>query len=128
MDDRSKAHIFAPVVLRLGLAFLFLWFGFSQISNPSEWLSWLPSWTSSLPISATTIVLLNGAFETVFGILLAIGFLTRWAAALLAIHLFVIAYEIGYNDIGIRDFCLAIASVSVALFGKDDYSVDTWRS
>ncbi len=127
MDNQSKIRSLAPVVLRLGLAFLFLWFGISQLSNPPEWLSWLPVWTGSLPIEPTTIVLLNGIFETVLGILLAIGFLARWAAALLAIHLFVIAYEIGYNDVGIRDFSLAIATVAIALFGKDQYSIDVWR-
>lgn len=114
-------------MLRLGLAFLFLWFGISQMTNPTEWLSWLPAWTSALSIAPTTIVFLNGGFETVLGALLAIGFLTRWVAALLAVHLLVIAYEIGYNDIGIRDFSLAIATTAVALFGADDYSIDAWR-
>src|SRR3989344_968766 len=124
METQTRMGVFAPVMLRLGLAFLFLWFGISQLTAPSDWLSWLPAWTSTLPIAPTTIVLLNGGFEAVLGILLAIGFLTRWAAALLAAHLFVIAYEIGYNDIGIQDFSLAIATTAVALFGPDTYTLD----
>ena len=123
MDTSPTARTFAPVVLRLGMAFLFLWFGISQLSAPSDWLSWLPAWTDALPITPTTLVLLNGGFEAVLGLLLAVGFLTRWAAVLLAAHLFFIAYEIGYNDIGIRDFCLAIATVAVTLFDKDRYSI-----
>lgn len=125
MDASSKARELAPTVLRLGLVFLFLWFGLSQLTNPGGWTSWLPSWTGNLPIAATTLVLLNGAFETVFGIALAVGIWTRLVAALLALHLFFIAYELGYNDIGVRDFCLAIATTTVALYGSDRYSLDT---
>jgi len=64
----------------------------------------------------------------VFGILLGIGFWTRWVALLLALHLFFIAYEIGYNDIGVRDFCLAIATSSVALYSSDIYTFDRMRA
>jgi uncharacterized membrane protein YphA (DoxX/SURF4 family) len=125
---RSRAEEFAPVVLRFGVTALFLWFGLSQITNPSGWVSWLPQWTSTLPIAPQTFVLLNGGFETVFGILLGIGFWTRWVALLLALHLFFIAYEIGYNDIGVRDFCLAIATSSVALYSSDIYTFDRMRA
>ena len=128
MTASEKARELAPVVLRFGMVALFLWFGLSQITNPAGWTSWLPAWTSNIPIAGTTIVLLNGAFETVLGIALAVGFWTRIVAGLLALHLLVIAYEIGYNDIGVRDFCLAIATAAVACFGGDKYSFDTKRS
>jgi uncharacterized membrane protein YphA (DoxX/SURF4 family) len=124
----TNARDIPPVVLRFGLVALFLWFGLSQITNPSGWTSWLPTWTASLPITGTTLVLLNGVFETVLGVALAVGFWTRIVAALLALHLFFIAYEIGYNDIGVRDFVLAITTTSVALFGGDAYTLDEMRS
>ena len=84
----------------------------------------MPQWTESLGLSATMIVLLNGLFEVVLGVLLAIGFYTRIAALLLSLHLLFIAYEIGYNDIGVRDFALAVATFSLALFGPDQFSLD----
>ena len=115
---------YAPVVLRAGLVALFLWFGLSQITSPSQWISWLPEWTSSLPIGATTIVLLNGGFETILGLALAAGYWTRLVAALLSLHLFFIAWEIGYNDIGVRDFVLALATAVIALNGPDAYTLD----
>jgi uncharacterized membrane protein YphA (DoxX/SURF4 family) len=124
----GKATALAPVVLRFGMTALFLWFGLSQVTNPVGWTSWLPQWTSTLPLAPQMIVLLNGGFETVFGILLGVGFFTRWVALLLALHLFLIAYEIGYNDIGVRDFCLAIATVAVALYGSDIYTFDHMRA
>lgn len=128
MDASTKARSLAPVVLRFALVILFLWFGLSQVTNPAGWISWLPAWTASLPITPTTFVLLNGAFETVLGLALAAGFRTRIVAALLVLHILSIAYEVGYNDIGVRDFCLAIATASIALYGPDKYSLDEMRS
>ncbi|KKW05345.1 MAG: hypothetical protein UY39_C0064G0002 [Candidatus Kaiserbacteria bacterium GW2011_GWC2_49_12] len=123
--NKLKADAFAPTFLRLGLAVLFLWFGLSQVTNPSDWIAWVPEWPTIITgLSASTIVLLNGAFETVLGTLLVLGFQTRWVALLLSLHLFYIAYEMGYNDIGVRDFALAIATLSLALFGPDQYTLD----
>src|SRR3989344_8048845 len=110
---------FALPVLRAGLVMLFLWFGLSQVTAPTDWVAWAPQWTESLGLSAATVVLLNGLFEVVLGVLLAIGIYTRIVAFLLSLHLLFIAYEIGYNDIGVRDFALAVATFSLALFGPD---------
>lgn len=115
----------APVILRAGLAALFLWFGLSQVMDPSGWISWLPTWAATLSwISPTTLVFLNGGFETVLGVALALGFYTRWVALLLSLHLFFIAYEIGYNDIGVRDFALAVSALALSAFGADEYSLE----
>ena len=116
---------FAPVVLRVGLSALFLWFGLSQMTAPSDWLAWVPAWPTNLTgLSAGAIVLLNGAFEVVFGALLFAGYWTRWVALLLAIHMYFLAYEFGYNDIGVRDFALATSTLALALFGPDKYTLD----
>jgi uncharacterized membrane protein YphA (DoxX/SURF4 family) len=124
----EKLRELSPVVLRAGMVALFLWFGFSQLTAPADWTSWLPTWTASLPLPATALVLLNGGLEVVLGLALALGFWTRVVAALLALHLLLIAYEIGYNDIGVRDFCLAIATAAVAAHGPDRYTLDSRRA
>ena len=123
MTPQPSPSQYAPVVLRFGMVVLFLWFGLSQITNPGDWVSWVPAWTSVF-LSPTMIVLLNGAFETVGGILLAVGFWTRWAALLLSLHLFLIAWEVGYNDIGVRDFALAVSTLALSLFGPDRFTID----
>ena len=124
--NQSKTAEFAPIVLRFGLVFLFLWFGLSQIINPASWTAWVPEWVSSIVgLNATTIVLINGWFETIGGILLAIGFWTRWVALALSLHLFFIAYEVGYNDTGVRDFALAVSGIALSLFGPDRYTLDS---
>lgn len=124
--NQSKVSEYAPVVLRFGLAFLFLWFGLSQIISPASWTAWVPEWTSLIfGLDAVKIVLVNGWFETVGGVLLAIGLWTRWVALVLSLHLFFIAYEVGYNDIGVRDFALAICALALSLFGPDRYTLDS---
>jgi uncharacterized membrane protein YphA (DoxX/SURF4 family) len=103
-------------ILRFGLAAVFLWFGFSQLLDGLNWVSWVPEWAVEvLHISPAMIVLLNGAFEVVLGGLLACNVLTRWAALALALHLAVITIEIGLNEIGVRDFGLMVATLALAL-------------
>lgn len=118
--------LYAPTILRLGLAALFLWFGISQITDPAAWTVWVPQWAYTFP-GAATLVLVNGWFETIGGALVALGFFTRPAAALLALHLFVIAFEVGYNDIGVRDFALAVSTLALTLSGPGPWSVDERR-
>jgi uncharacterized membrane protein YphA (DoxX/SURF4 family) len=105
-------------IIRITLAFVFLWFGFSQISNMAQWVGFVPEWMTSI-VSAGTLVLLNGIFEIIAGFLLAVGFLPRYIALLLGIHLLVISYSFGFTAIGIRDIGLACVTLSLFFLGND---------
>ncbi|MEK7106149.1 MAG: hypothetical protein AAB895_02215, partial [Patescibacteria group bacterium] len=60
----EKSKIYAPLVLRVGLALVFLWFGSQQLMNPSDWAGLIPeSIVSISSISALNFVFLNGLFE-----------------------------------------------------------------
>lgn len=103
-------------VLRYGLAAMFLWFGFSQLIDSANWVSWVPEWASKvLHIPPAMIVLANGAFEVVAGFLIAAGLFVRPVALLLALHLAFITLEIGLSAIGVRDFGLTMATLALAL-------------
>src|SRR3989344_4117998 len=117
MEDKAKKY--APTVVRIGIAIVFLWFGLSQFINPSEWTGWLPGYTRALPASATTLVVLNGLLETIFGALLLVGFYTRLAAVLLSLHMAHIITVVGYGEIGVRDFGIFVGVLSAAFFGAD---------
>jgi uncharacterized membrane protein YphA (DoxX/SURF4 family) len=106
------------------MSIIVLWFGIQQLMNPAQWTIFLPSWAGSLPISAVTFVLLNGWVECTFGLLLIAGFYTRIIALLLALHLYGIAFTLGYNAIGVRDFGLSTALLSVFFYGPDTWSLD----
>ena len=115
---------YAPVVVRIGLAIVMLWFGTQQILHAPLWVLYLPDWATKLPISQITFVHMNGYFEVVFGALLLFGFYTRIVAGLLFLHLLGITFTVGYNEIGVRDFGLTLALLSIALSGSDRWSVD----
>ena len=120
----TNRSVYGQPILRGAIVVLFLWFGASQVLAPAEWVSWVPEWTGTL-LPSMTLVLLNGTFEVVLGLALAIGFYTRWAALLLAFHLLFIALEIGYNDIGVRDFVLGLVTLSLFFFEPDQYTLDS---
>lgn len=101
-------------ILRLGLAALFLWFGFSQLMDGVNWVSWVPEWAVNLVhLPPAMIVLLNGSFEVIAGSLLALNILTRWAALALALHLVVLVFDIGLTAIGVRDFGIMMATLAL---------------
>ena len=117
----SNQHEWGILVLRLGLAALFLWFGFSQLLDGLSWVWWVPEWAVNLlHIPPAMIVLANGSFEVVAGSLLALNIGVRWAALFLALHLAVLVFDIGPNPIGVRDFGLMMATFALVFLSKNE--------
>jgi uncharacterized membrane protein YphA (DoxX/SURF4 family) len=118
-----KKH--APIVLRYGMALVILWFSSQQFLDATAWTAYVPDSAVALShISAIYFVYFNAIFELVFGLMLLVGWQTRIAAILLALHLFDIMYVVGYGEIGVRDFGLTIAVLSVFLNGSDMLCLD----
>ncbi len=110
----NRNQIIGFEILRLSLAGVFLWFGFSQLFNSLAWVGIVPDWAVNfLHMPPAFIVLGNGLLEVVLGSLLALGILSRYVALVLALHLFVIAFEMGFSAIGIRDFGLSFATLAI---------------
>jgi len=111
--------------LRMGIAFVILWFGAQQFIDPTQWIGFIPdSIIKMSPVGAITLVHLNGALEIVFGTSLMLGLFTRISALILALHMADITYVVGYTSIGVRDFGLMIAVIAVFLNGADHTSID----
>ena len=107
------------LVLRFGLAAVFLWFGFSQLFDGINWVAWVPDWAVSLlHLPPAMIVLGNGLFEVVLGTLLALGVRTTPVAYILALHLFIIVVDIGLTAVGVRDFGLMMAVLALGLLSR----------
>lgn len=141
MINVDKYKEYAPIVIRIGISFVFLWFGISQLISPEYFLGYTPQWISSHSLetvhehpfqfmhyiatpSINATIMANGIFETLLGLFLLLGIFTRIASLLLAVHLFFITLSLGYNDIAIRDFGLSIAAFSIFLYGHDKWSLD----
>ncbi|MDO8523113.1 MAG: DoxX family membrane protein [bacterium] len=103
-------------LLRLGLAAVFLWFGFSQLFDSLRWVSVVPDWAVELfHLPPAIIVLANGALEVILGSLIATDVLVRIPAIILALHLIPIALDFGITATAIRDYGLVIAAFTLAL-------------
>jgi len=110
----------APMVLRYAMSFVILWFSFQQFMNASAWTAYVPDSAVAMShLSALNLVYFNALFELVFGICLTFGWYTRVSALLLALHLLDIMYVVGYGEIGIRDFGLAMGTLVIAMNGPD---------
>jgi uncharacterized membrane protein YphA (DoxX/SURF4 family) len=119
---------YAKPTLRITLSLVFLYFSYQQITNPEEWTSFIPGAILSFGISAKILVLSNAFLELAFGTLLLIGLYTKISSLILAIHLFGIAFSIGLNPLGIRDFGLAFATLVIFFNGVDRYCLDKkWK-
>lgn len=110
----------AEKILRIGLGLTILWFGVSQLLNPSFWIGYLPGWafTQSF-ISTTTFVYLNGIFETITALFLIFNQMSRIVSILLAIHMMIIIFHLGYNDIAIRDFGIFVGFLSLIFMSEN---------
>ncbi len=109
------------LILRLGLASVFLWFGFSQLLDSIHWVGMVPGWAVALAhLPPAMIVIGNGLFEVTLGGLMAMGFYTRLTALLLGLHLAVITFDLGLTTIGVRDFGLVVANIALALLGGEN--------
>jgi uncharacterized membrane protein YphA (DoxX/SURF4 family) len=121
----QKIRLFAPVVLRYSMTGVFLWFGVIQLIDPSGFVAYVPdSVVGMTGMSGETLVICNAWFEIVFGGMLLFGFWIRLSAVLLSLHLFNIAFIVGYGETGVRDLGLAFATLVVGMNGADELSLD----
>lgn len=120
----KNKHYSTPII-RVSLALVLLWFGIDEIINPENWFGYIPSWlTQILPSDIGTFIIINGIFEIIAGFLLLIGLHTRVIAFIAALHLLSITIAVGYNDIAVRDFGLAMMAVSLIFSGAGILSLD----
>jgi uncharacterized membrane protein YphA (DoxX/SURF4 family) len=107
------------LVLRLGLAALFLWFGFSELVDTLKWVSWVPTWAVNLfHLSPAMIVLLNGVVEVIGGSLLALDLFVPVVAFVLGLHLLIIVIDIGLDAVGVRDAAIMFATFALMFLSE----------
>lgn len=124
MEQSSKQE-YAKLVLRAGIAFVFLWFGFTQLFDQSAWVSLIPKSILSITgMSAELFVIINAVFEICMAGLLVFGIKTRFVAALLALHMLAIVGDLGLSAIAIRDIGIVFALITIVLHGTDAYSLE----
>ncbi|OGN28299.1 MAG: hypothetical protein A2941_02050 [Candidatus Yanofskybacteria bacterium RIFCSPLOWO2_01_FULL_49_17] len=97
--------------LRLGLVFVFLWFGIDKFFHPVYWLNaWVPASVVGLAggfdLSANTLVYIFGVFEVLVGISLLANMYVGFFGSLAVLFLAVIPLFQGFNEVLVRDIGL----------------------
>ncbi len=110
----DRMHDYSPLVLRLGVAFVFIWFGWSGISNTDMWTSLVPTWALAIA-PATTLVWLHGMFELIFGLLLFAGIWTRGVAFFLLLSLIQTLTLLSWGPVMVRDIAIMIVLLAVVM-------------
>jgi uncharacterized membrane protein YphA (DoxX/SURF4 family) len=128
-SHETSPHALAALVLRLGLAYVFVRFGIEKIVDWHGWAVVVPAAITdqlTLALGMTTAGLFRvfGYAEVLIGTHLAVGFLTRGAAAAATVVLAGAVMVMGTTGIGVRDLGLLCAAVTIALQGAGSWSVD----
>ncbi len=108
----------AKYVLIASLTFLFVWFGIDKLIHPATWIGWMPGWLDGfLGMDIELWLTVVGVIEFVLGVVLLIPhFKARIAAAsIIILHLLFVIFQVGWNDIGVRDIAILGSAISLLL-------------
>ncbi|MDE2144817.1 MAG: hypothetical protein KGJ01_02525 [Patescibacteria group bacterium] len=107
----------AEILLRLALAFVFIYAAASSILNPSSWIGFLPMGLGKTwPLMNWLIVF--SAFEVLLSLWILSGWKLFWSSLTAAIVLFAIiitnlmAFDIVFRDLGLGVSAMALAVLS----------------
>jgi hypothetical protein len=116
MNWRSlESKKLAPLLLRLGLATMFLYAAISSLVSPRDWVGYLPSLMTD-HISGFTLLKFFSVYEFALAAWLLSGVYVRYAGLLCALTLGGIVLsnpsllQISFRDIGLMFAALALAA------------------
>lgn len=113
------SHLF----LRLGLAFVFLWFGIDKFINPEYWTNaWMPSWfqgvLASLDIGNLNLIYMNGILEIVVGLGFLFNLFVKLFAFITILFLLFVIFSFGLNEVIVRDIGLIGGALSLLFWNE----------
>ena len=115
MTRENAAHL----VLRLGVAFSFLYPPFSALTDPDSWVGYFPQFVRDLPVDSYLLLHLFGAVEVAIALWLISGWKVRYPASLAALMLIaIVAFNLNQLDVLFRDLTIAAAAIALAIWPK----------
>lgn len=105
-------------MLSIGLAAVFGYFGFDKFAEPLLWIGWMPPFMDGLfGLSLDLWLNVVGAFEVIVAVLVLVPVrnVRRAGATLMALQLLAILPIAGLNDVGLRDFCVMMSALALAV-------------
>lgn len=114
------------LILRLSLAFVFLWFGIDKFFHPGYWFdAWMPQFVInlglSLNISPNNLIYGIGAVELLIGISFVSNMFVDFFAMIAVIFLIGISLFYGFNEVLVRDVGIIGALLALMLWPHPRY-------
>lgn len=109
----------AQLLLRVGLAIVFLYAAVSSFMSPNDWVGYLPSFVRAL-LPATAVLAVFSVLEIILAAWLLSGAYTRLAGAVAAAMLLgIVASNFSLLPISFRDIGLAFMALALVLMKED---------
>lgn len=110
-------------MLRIGVAFAFLYPALRAIFDPVSWLSYFPNFIRDVPIDSLILLHGFGAVEVAIALWLLSGWKILTPALLAALMLVgIVAFNTADMDVVFRDLSIAIMAFALVLWPKAQVS------
>ncbi len=100
----------------VALAFVFAYFGIDKFFHPTLWQGFMPAWIDGLlGMPVKTWLFVFGAIEIILAVLILVPHrrVRQAGALLIVLHLMGVLWQVGWNDIGVRDLGLMLCSAGL---------------
>lgn len=127
MIKQETRNSLSLLLLRLGLGAVFILFGYDKLPHPENWIIYYsPKIHQLFPVSPYIFLKFQAVVEVLLGVALAMGFLTRINASIIAVILGMIIFFLWPDPVTVRDLGLFCASLALVLSGPGPWSLDAF--
>ena len=119
---------FSNMLLKIGIAAVFIWFGIHKFINPEYWVNtWIPQWLPGIldnfGLTPLNLVYINGIFQILVGLSFLTGVAIRLFALLASIFVVftIFAFGLGgFSEMVVRNIGL-LGGLLAILFWPERY-------
>jgi uncharacterized membrane protein YphA (DoxX/SURF4 family) len=114
----SKGSRFAPLLIRIGLAVVFIYAAVSSTLSPDEWVGYLPPVLTAL-FPADILLKVFSVYELILAVWLLSGVCVRYAGLLAALTLTgIVVSNFSLFAISFRDIGLIFAALALVVYDE----------
>jgi|SRR5581483_9391862 len=112
------------LLLRIGVAFAFLYPPLDALHDPDSWIGYFPKFVTSFPIDPLVTLHSFDVLEIVLALWLLSGWKVRVPALIMAVLLIaIVAFNLPQFPILFRDLAIAFAALALACFPREEVQV-----